>query len=98
MTSTVTTINPYTEQPITEYQLLDKEAAQQAVDNADKCFQSWKLTSIGQRAEYALKLAQVLESHQQQLALDAGITEMLRKPVNPNELIEKLTAIVMRGR
>jgi succinate-semialdehyde dehydrogenase/glutarate-semialdehyde dehydrogenase len=68
MTSTVTTINPYTEQPITEYQLLDKEVAQQAVDNADRCFQTWKLTSIGERAEYALKLAQVLESHQQQLA------------------------------
>lgn len=68
MTSTVTTINPYTEQPIKEYQLLDKEAAQQAVDNADRCFQSWKLTSIQERAEYALKLAQVLESHQQQLA------------------------------
>lgn len=68
MSGTITTINPYTEQPIKDYTLLDQDAAQQAVDNADKCFQSWKLVSIEERAQYALKLAQVLESHQQQLA------------------------------
>lgn len=68
MTNTVTTINPYTEHPIKEYRLLDEKAAQQAVDNADKCFQSWKLVSIKERAALALNLAKVLESQQQQLA------------------------------
>ncbi|CAM3653629.1 NAD-dependent succinate-semialdehyde dehydrogenase [Rheinheimera salexigens] len=68
MTTSITTINPFTEQPIQEYTLLSTKDAEQAIDNADTCFQTWKLTSLAERGKLANKLAKVLEDNQQQLA------------------------------
>lgn len=68
MTTTITTVNPFTEQPIQEYTLLSTKDAEQAIDNADTCFQTWKLTSLAERGKLANKLAKVLEDNQQQLA------------------------------
>lgn len=68
MSNTVTTVNPFTEAPIQEYSLLSQKAAEQAIENSDKCFQEWKLTSITERGELALKLAQLLEDKKEELA------------------------------
>lgn len=68
MSNTVTTINPYTEKSIQEYTLMSKKAAQQAIDNADICFQTWKLTPRTKRAGLAFKLAKIIEDNQEELA------------------------------
>ena len=67
MANSTTTINPFTEQPIKSYDLLSNAAAERAIDNADKCFASWKLTPLAKRAELAEKLAQIIEDRQEQL-------------------------------
>ena len=68
MANTVTTINPYTEAAIKQYTLLTKDEAEQAVERADVCFQSWKLKTLSERAALAFKLAKLLEDKQHELA------------------------------
>lgn len=67
MTSTVETINPFTEKTIKTYNLISSAEAESAVDKADQCFQSWKLTSVKERSQLARKLADIIESHQDEL-------------------------------
>ena len=67
MTKQIKTINPFTENIIKEYTLLSEHEARGAVDKAHACFETWKLVSVKERAELALKLADVIEANEESL-------------------------------
>ena len=67
MSNTVDTINPYTEKKLHTYSLLSYQEAHEAVDNADECFNQWKLVPVAQRAKLANALAKVIEDNQDDL-------------------------------
>lgn len=67
MSKSVETINPFTEQTLKEYSLLTHQEAIEAVENADKCFDEWKLVPIAQRAKLANSLAKVIEDNQEEI-------------------------------
>lgn len=67
MSKMTSTVNPYTEQKLADYPLLDLKQANQAIENAHQCFQSWKLTPQQDRAELLNKLAEVIEQHESAL-------------------------------
>jgi succinate-semialdehyde dehydrogenase/glutarate-semialdehyde dehydrogenase len=67
MSKTVETINPYTEKKLQTYSLLTHQEANEAVDNADECFNQWKLVPVAQRAKLAKALAKVIEDNQDDL-------------------------------
>ncbi|GAC12835.1 NAD-dependent succinate-semialdehyde dehydrogenase [Aliiglaciecola lipolytica] len=75
MTNTTQTINPYTEQVIQTYQLLNAKQANAAIDNAHKAFLSWKKVSKEKRAEQVLNLAKVIRDNKSEL-LDLMTNEM----------------------
>ena len=68
MTDTVTTINPTNEQTIKTYNLLSLQQAQSEVDQCHQAFLKWRTTSHEQRAKLLNKLAQAIDSKQQELA------------------------------
>jgi succinate-semialdehyde dehydrogenase/glutarate-semialdehyde dehydrogenase len=67
MTKTIQTINPFTEATVSEYSLMSTNDATNAVDNADLCFSKWKLTTIEERAQLVLKLAEQMEADKDEL-------------------------------
>lgn len=75
MSKTSETINPYTEEKLQTYQLLSLQEANNAVDNADTCFQDWKFKPIEERAKLASALADTIEKNKSDI-LELMITEM----------------------
>jgi succinate-semialdehyde dehydrogenase / glutarate-semialdehyde dehydrogenase len=67
MSKSVETINPFTEETLKEYSLLTHQEAKDAVENANKCFEEWKLVPVAQRAKLANSLAKVIEDNQEEL-------------------------------
>ncbi|MCQ8879065.1 NAD-dependent succinate-semialdehyde dehydrogenase [Pseudoalteromonas shioyasakiensis] len=68
MSNTVTTINPATEQTITDYTLLSLEQAQDEVDKSHEAFLQWRHTSLTERAKHLNQLAHVFELQKKSLA------------------------------
>ncbi len=68
MSNTVTTINPATEQAITDYTLLSLEQAQDEVDKSHEAFLQWRHTSLTERAKHLNQLAHVFELQKKSLA------------------------------
>nr|WP_136250463.1 NAD-dependent succinate-semialdehyde dehydrogenase [Ningiella ruwaisensis] len=68
MSNTVNTINPFTEKTIQEYQLLSLDEANQAVDAAHECFESWRNSSLEIRQVLANKLASIFEEQKEEIA------------------------------
>lgn len=75
MTNTSTTVNPFTEAPIKEYQLMSTQEAYNAIANADLCFQSWGQKTLKHRCELANNLADVIEKNEDAL-VDLMTNEM----------------------
>ena len=67
MSNSVKTINPFTEQKLKEYTLMTHQEAVNAVEQSDKCFDQWKLVSVGNRAKLANELAKVIEDNRDEL-------------------------------
>jgi len=67
MSKSVETINPFTEETLKEYSLLTHQEAKDAVEDANKCFEEWKLVPVAQRAKLANSLAKVIEDNQEEL-------------------------------
>lgn len=68
MTDTINTINPFTEETVATYSLLSLNQAELAVEEAHHRFESWRRTSLDERAILMHSLADVLESHSDELA------------------------------
>lgn len=77
MTNTVVTINPYTEAAIQEFELLTAEEANDAVENAHTCFETWRFKTVEERARLALNLADLIEDNE--AALIQLMTEEMGK-------------------
>ena len=67
MSNSIETINPFTEEKLTTYSLISHQAAKDAVNNAEECFNQWKLLPIAKRAKLAKSLAKVIEENQDDL-------------------------------
>lgn len=67
MTKQVNTTNPFTEETLAQYTLLTEDHANECIDNAHRCFESWKLRPVKERAELAIKLADVIEDNKDSL-------------------------------
>ena len=66
--SKIQSINPYTQELNAEYQLLSREELSHKIDIANTAFESWKNTSSADKKELFLKLAEVFEKHQEEMA------------------------------
>lgn len=64
---TVKTVNPATEQVLSEYEIMTKETVDNAVSKATKAFKEWK-TSADKRAGYLYQVAQVFRKDRDRLA------------------------------
>ena len=73
------TLNPATEEKITEYDIMDKQAVNDAVDNAKKSFDIWKETDISDRCKIIKKTGRKLIGKKHELA--EAITEEMGKPI-----------------
>jgi len=62
------TINPATEEVITEYDLMPKEEVIDAAKKSHVIFQEWKQLDISERADYFRRLAQVLRNNKERYA------------------------------
>lgn len=67
MSKVIKTINPFTEETLKEYTLMSYDEAKEAVQNADHCFEKWKLVTVAERAELANSLANVLADNEDEL-------------------------------
>ena len=64
---TVKTVNPATEQILSEYETMTKEMVDNAVSKAGKVFKEWKI-SVDKRAEHMHQVAQVFRKDKDRLA------------------------------
>lgn len=85
-------INPFTEEQISAYSLIEEAALLKALDNAEHAFNSWKQQTFAFRAQLMLKLSQLMQQHAEEMAILAS-TEM-GKPIREarHELQKCLTA------
>ncbi len=68
MNNSIQTVNPFNNQSIKEYKLHSPDELSQIVDNSNKTFYQWKLTSIKERCRLLMNLAQILEDDKNDLA------------------------------
>lgn len=73
------TINPATEEPLGEYDIMTKEEVDIAVGRAKKAFEMWKGTSVSERSKLVKKLGRQLTKRKELLA--KSITEEMGKPI-----------------
>ncbi|MBT0586524.1 NAD-dependent succinate-semialdehyde dehydrogenase [Alteromonas oceanisediminis] len=90
--TTVTTINPYTEQKITTYSLMTKADAEERIEQAHTCFQSWKLTSFDERATLMQALADEIEEAEDAL-VNLMVSEMGKLAAQAKQEIALCAAI-----
>ncbi|CDH51788.1 aldehyde dehydrogenase [Lichtheimia corymbifera JMRC:FSU:9682] len=67
--NTIDTINPATGKVITAVQAAEKEQVDQAVDAAEKAFQTWRNVAPRERQKLMLKLADLIERDAEELAI-----------------------------
>jgi len=79
----INTVNPATGQPISSYATWDAARVERAVERADAATRAWGLVPVAERAARAVRLAQVLREHSEQLA-SLAVAEM-GKPVGEAE-------------
>lgn len=68
MTKKIQSINPFTEEVNAEFSLLTREELSKKIDTAYDAFLSWKKTSNSEKKELMLKLADVIEKNQSEMA------------------------------
>ena len=79
----IKSINPYTLETTKTYKEFTDKEIEQAIDNADKTFQSWKKTTYKKRAEVLFKVASIFKSRKTELA--KLITKEMGKLVKQSE-------------
>ncbi|ARD44283.1 NAD-dependent succinate-semialdehyde dehydrogenase [Colwellia sp. PAMC 21821] len=67
MSNSIETINPFTEKKIKEYTLMTHDEAKGAVENANECFNKWKLVDVAERVKLANSLARVIKDNEKEL-------------------------------
>jgi len=67
MSNSIQTINPFTEETLNEYNLMDLQGAKNAVNKSNDCFAEWKLVPVKQRIKLANALAEVIEKNRDEL-------------------------------
>lgn len=68
MNNSIKTTNPFNNQVLKEYKLHSPDEVLQIVEQSNKTFQQWKLTSIKERCRLLMNLAQIIEDDQEDLA------------------------------
>lgn len=68
MTKKIQSINPFTEEVNAEFSLLTREELSKKIDTAYDAFLSWKKTPNSEKKELMLKLADVIEKNQSEMA------------------------------
>jgi len=66
--SKIQSINPFNQELNGEYELLTREELNQKIVQSDMTFQSWKNTSFAEKKALFLKLADVFEKNQEEMA------------------------------
>ena len=66
--SKIQSINPFNQEINWEYNLLSREELSHKIDIADQAFSSWKNTSFVEKKALFLKLAEVFEKNQEEMA------------------------------
>lgn len=77
--STITTINPYTQEELKTYNLISDADLKQKLNLADKQFRSWKTTEIKDRSNLMSKVAELLIERKETYA--KLMTEEMGKPI-----------------
>ena len=86
------TTDPFTEETIAEYDIMDKAAVDIVVQKARKASESWRETNISERSKLLKKLGKRLLKRKQRLA--ESITEEMGKPLKQSTSeVEKCAAI-----
>lgn len=68
MPKTIQSINPFTEEVNAEFSLLTREELQEKIAQAHKTFLIWKDVAKSEKKALMLKLADIIEKHQAELA------------------------------
>ncbi len=68
MNNSIKTTNPFNNQVLKEYKLHSPDEVLQIVEQSNKTFQQWKLTSIKERCRLLMNLAQIIEDDQEDLS------------------------------
>lgn len=76
----ITTTNPATGKEIKSYETLTNEEIQDKLAIGQEAFQSWKKLSYAERAEYLMKVAQILKNESEEYG--KIITEEMGKPLH----------------
>lgn len=79
MSTTITTVNPYTGKDIKTYNLHTKEEIDTVLKTGEKTFKTWKKTAIKERTSLLKKLAKQLENKREDLS--ALMTAEMGKPI-----------------
>jgi succinate-semialdehyde dehydrogenase/glutarate-semialdehyde dehydrogenase len=66
--SKIQSINPFNQEINGEYNLLSRDELSRKIDIADQTFESWKKTSFAEKKALFLKLAEVFEKNQEEMA------------------------------
>ena len=88
----ILTINPSTEEVLQSYALMSDEQALECVDNAHKCFGSWRLNAPSERAARLTKVAELIRSRSDALA-ELMTTEMGKMPKEAQQEVELCASI-----
>ena len=88
----IETNNPATEQNITSYDLMDREAAFSMVDASHKAFLQWRTTTHQERASQLVKIASALRSQANEIArlMSTETGKLLRDSKSEVELCAKI--------
>lgn len=75
----ITSKNPYTGEVIEEFKELTKSEIDQALENANERFKSWRKTSFEERSELLMKAAEELKKNKEEYARDISLE--MGKPI-----------------
>lgn len=92
MSKSVTTINPYTEKNLQEYQLLTKAQAEEKIEKSNQCFKTWKLTSLDERGKLLNKLAEEIIAAESDI-VQLMVTEMGKLAAQGKQEVQLCAAI-----
>ena len=80
MSTTIQTINPYTNKPIKTYKLFEASEIESALDTAEKTFLDWRKTDISKRIKLLKKVRNILQEEKDPLG--RLMTEEMGKPIS----------------
>ena len=79
MSTTLTTINPFTLKDIKTYPIQSKKEVMEALNKSDKAFEDWKLIEIEEKTDLLYRVAEILEAKKEDFSL--LMTREMGKPI-----------------